>query len=49
MKINCNIKIVVELPDDIYKLYSFWGIMKISIVRQGFIGNNLFSFGGLID
>ena len=42
-------KIVVGLPDDIYHLYSFWGTIKIIIVREGFIGNNLFSFGGLID
>ena len=42
-------KIVVELPDDIYHLYSFWGTIKIIIVREGFIGNNLFSLGGLID
>ena len=42
-------KIVVELPDDIYHLYSFWGTIKIIIVREGFIENNLFSFGGLIE
>ena len=42
-------KTVVELPDDICHLYSFWGTIKIIIVREGFIGNNLFSFGGLID